>query len=243
VTPLSAAAALEAWEAGRAQHPVDRALTLLLGAEPGASRAELAALPVAERDRRLLRLRVLLQGPVLEAFAACPACGERLEARMDAGELGLDAPPSAGPWRGEVGATSLVFRLPDSRDLAAACAAGDVEAGRRALAAACVLEARRGEAPVDPRELSEKEVDGLAALLEAAAPDAEVVLAMSCPACGHGWSALLDPGAFLWTEVSARARRTLLEVDALARAYGWSEREILALSPERRRSYLEIVGG
>jgi hypothetical protein len=33
----------------------------------------------------------------------------------------------------------------------------------------------------------------------------------------------------------------LLEVHQLARAYGWSERETLALTPRRRRRYLELV--
>jgi hypothetical protein len=33
----------------------------------------------------------------------------------------------------------------------------------------------------------------------------------------------------------------LREIEALARAYGWSEREILDLSPQRRHTYLELV--
>jgi hypothetical protein len=32
-----------------------------------------------------------------------------------------------------------------------------------------------------------------------------------------------------------------MDVHALASAYGWSEREILALSDTRRRLYLEMV--
>jgi hypothetical protein len=31
-------------------------------------------------------------------------------------------------------------------------------------------------------------------------------------------------------------------VDALARAYGWRESDILALSAPRRRAYLELTG-
>jgi len=37
------------------------------------------------------------------------------------------------------------------------------------------------------------------------------------------------------------AQRILADVNVLARAYGWSEREILSLSPTRRRHYLELV--
>jgi hypothetical protein len=38
------------------------------------------------------------------------------------------------------------------------------------------------------------------------------------------------------------ARSLLAEVHSLARAYGWTESEILALSPQRRSTYLEMVG-
>jgi hypothetical protein len=34
----------------------------------------------------------------------------------------------------------------------------------------------------------------------------------------------------------------LREIDVIARAYGWSEREILGLSARRRQSYLETIG-
>ncbi|HEX8830118.1 MAG TPA: hypothetical protein VF705_03075, partial [Longimicrobium sp.] len=54
---LDSAALLAAWEAGRVLHPLDRALALLAAADPGARRGTLAALPLAERDRRLLALR------------------------------------------------------------------------------------------------------------------------------------------------------------------------------------------
>jgi hypothetical protein len=54
--------------------------------------------------------------------------------------------------------------------------------------------------------------------------------------------ATLDPAEFLWAAAEAQARRLLLEVDALARAYGWREPDVLALPPARRRAYLELVG-
>ena len=53
--------------------------------------------------------------------------------------------------------------------------------------------------------------------------------------------AQLDAGAVLWDEIDARARALLGEVHLLAAAYGWTEREILALGAERRASYLSMV--
>ncbi len=37
------------------------------------------------------------------------------------------------------------------------------------------------------------------------------------------------------------AEQSLVEVDALARAYGWTEAEIMQLSPTRRAAYLQLV--
>jgi hypothetical protein len=47
--------------------------------------------------------------------------------------------------------------------------------------------------------------------------------------------------AFVWEEIEACAARLLDDVHVLARAYGWSERAILALPEMRRAAYLERV--
>jgi hypothetical protein len=70
-------------------------------------------------------------------------------------------------------------------------------------------------------------------------PDAETMLAVSCPSCGGAHDTVFDPAGFLLTELAAYADRLMDEVDQLARAYGWSERDILALGARRRRRYLE----
>ncbi|MEK8145417.1 hypothetical protein NKH18_40785 [Streptomyces sp. M10(2022)] len=71
-------------------------------------------------------------------------------------------------------------------------------------------------------------------------PTAEVTLNVACPECGEATPAELDITFYLWTELDTWARDLLLDVHLLATAYGWSEPEILALSPIRRRYYLEL---
>ena len=71
--------------------------------------------------------------------------------------------------------------------------------------------------------------------MSGADPMADIHLALNCPSCEHKWEAPFDIVAFLWREISAAARRLLREVHTLASAYGWTETEILALSPARRR--------
>lgn len=80
----------------------------------------------------------------------------------------------------------------------------------------------------------------IAEAAETADPAADVTLNINCPECGTATRAELDIASYLWTELDAWARDLLLDVHLLATAYGWSEPEILALSPLRRRYYLEL---
>ena len=64
---------------------------------------------------------------------------------------------------------------------------------------------------------------------------------LSCPACAGAWSATFDIAGFLWKEIHAWAKTALRGVHVLARAYGWRESDVLALSPTRRQIYLELA--
>jgi hypothetical protein len=46
---------------------------------------------------------------------------------------------------------------------------------------------------------------------------------------------------FLWSEIDGFCRRSLHQVHRLALAYGWTEAQILSLSPTRRGYYLGLV--
>jgi hypothetical protein len=48
--------------------------------------------------------------------------------------------------------------------------------------------------------------------------------------------------ALVWAELQARATALLADVHVLASAYGWTEPQVLSLSPERRAAYLELIG-
>jgi hypothetical protein len=86
------------------------------------------------------------------------------------------------------------------------------------------------------------EWDAIESALEALDPAADLSLALVCETCGHRWDADLDLGALLWNEIDACARGLLAQVHDLASRYGWSEPEILALSPARRAAYRALLG-
>ena len=72
-------------------------------------------------------------------------------------------------------------------------------------------------------------------------PGAQTALRVRCP-CGSEWVGELDIRTVVWSDLTDWVGRTLTEVHQLARAYGWSEAEILAMSGWRRRWYLEAAG-
>ena len=105
----------------------------------------------------------------------------------------------------------------------------------------CVLEAVVGGAAVGGPDLPPELREALARDMAEADPQAEVDVDLVCPACAHRWTMLFDVLAVLWADVTRTARRLLQEVDALARAYGWSESAVLGLTAQRRALYLEMV--
>lgn len=238
--PLSAQQVVAVWERGLAEPPPERALTLLAAAFPDAGPAALAALPLGERDRRLLRLRAALFGPTLHAVAACPACADPLEFALPAD--GLLALPSdvPGPLSLDVEGWRLRFRPVDTDALRAALAAPDD--ARRALLLACVEAVALADA-MQPTgtTVPEPVLCHLEAALADADPAADLVLDLTCPACATPFHAPFDAAAFVWAEVAALARRLLREVHALARAYGWREADVLALGAVRRAFYLDLA--
>lgn len=238
--PLAATDLLSAYERGRGMPPVRQALLLLEAACPGVPRAELAALPVGLRDARLLALRARTFGP-MAGETRCPACQERLELDLRSADLGVEAALAAEalpPIRVCHEGYEVTVRLPTSADL---IEAGDGEEGERRLLTRLVVEARRGGETVAAEALPVEVRAALGDALAAADPMADLQLVLACPACEHGWSETLDPVAFVWAEVQTWAPRLLRDVHRLASAYGWAERDVLAMSAWRREQYLTLL--
>lgn len=236
-TALSATRLLEAREQGLHLHPIDQALTIMRLAEPQG--ADPADLPLAARDRRLLEVRRATFGDAMTCLAECRQCGALLEFELSASAL-LDALGTVPPPEILVASgCEIQLRPLDSRDLAAAA----LTSNREHAAALLVRRAMRIVRP----EASHHAVPGtVMQLAEARIAEretvADVALDLRCAACGAAWIDGFDIGTYLWAEIDASAQRTVDEVTALARCFGWSEAEILAMSATRRRTYLEAAG-
>jgi hypothetical protein len=249
VRALSAEGLLEVWERGTQRTLPERALAFLGAALPGKKRGDLAGLTVGERDAGLLALRDRSLGPDLRGRTECPVCNSRLEFTLPIRDIYVDIVEEAPPLEGlfEQDGWSLRYRLPTAGDLTAATAGPrrDVATVRTELLRRTILEASHDGAPIPAPDLlerlPEKIVAALGERMAADDPQAEVVLRLSCARCGHGWLAYLDICNFFWSETAAMSERLLGEVHALARAYGWNQSEILAMSPARRQAYIERI--
>lgn len=240
---LGAAQLLEVWEQGLDREPGARALALLAAAVPGTDPAELAAWPLGRRDVALLRWRSELFGPELDALMQCPGCGEDVELSFSAESLadgipaeGATAAPGTAP-KVRRGRYVLTLRAVTSNDLME-LASPDPEAE---LVRRCITSVSAEGVPVEPAALPPDVLESLGDELAAADPAASTELAVECPGCGRAWLAPFHIATYLWAELHHWAGRMLLDIHALALAYGWSEADILALPPRRRQAYLELV--
>jgi hypothetical protein len=255
MTPLLAAslnpqlpttAALAAlWDDARDLPAPRRAQLLLRLGYPGLPAENIAALPLGARDGLLLRLRRLLFGDEIEAVVQCPSCGETATTSFASGELVTDSAVDAAvrqagaEARLEVQGWRIGYRLPAVKD--ALTLAGEPDSDARRLVELCITEAVHLGAPSRKEAIPEVVLSAIAAEMLQADPNADLLLDMACPACSRQWSVGFDVPAYLWMEVRTWARRNLREVAVLARAFGWSEAEIMAMSPVRRGDYLDLV--
>jgi hypothetical protein len=238
--PLTITNVLDAWDRGFNQHPTQRALTMLGLAYPDQAEAQLATIPIGDRDAILLELREALFGSSMVAHVTCPACSRELELSFSARDIRVEAPPSTLSLSMSVDDHEVEFRLPNSGDLCAIANAASL--ARLQLFERCLLSATCKGVRVSADAVSPEVISAVSDRMAEIDPQADVQLALACPDCGHAWQSPLDIVSYLWTEIHSWATRMLREIHLLASTYGWRESDILALSPARRRAYLEIIG-
>jgi hypothetical protein len=225
---LGAAAFLVAWPLGRGQPDAAR-VAALVAQVWGADTA--AADTLGLRNQRCLALHQALCGGRIEAQVTCPDCAAANEAELPVEDLlALPAPPAAVTVETESGPTR--FGLPRMAELAALAGGGAEAAG--ALAARLALDGPNG--PLSPGAIA-----SAAAAWEAADPAGAIALGVTCVGCGRAMTATVDPPVFVARDFDRLADRLMGEVDTIARAYGWTEAEILALPRERRQRYLALA--
>lgn len=241
--------------------PVERVSTILahcithLGGRPCESLEQVRELTLGDREALLLHIQRLTFGDDMACTLPCPSCSKVMDFHLQAHQLILHAPEPRQQYREEsflLDATHwhVRFRLPRGADVETALheCGGTTEAAAIALLRRCIDWVRHdgtqnGEENISiaswPQQLAARISERMAEL----DPQAETMLQMECPACGHGFSALFDAADYLVRQLAARERQLFCDVHTLALAYHWSESEILNMPSRKRKLYLELLDG
>lgn len=229
---------LTLWERGMTVAPAQRADAML---EP---ELELPT-SLGARNAALLALRARLFGRTQALRCTCVHCGALNEFAVDCDALAQTLVPPVGAdglHALKVGGYVVEFRAPRSEDIRAAAAAHDDASFALALLDRCVLRAIDVDGSVRTGgELPDETRDAIALAMEQLEPGAAVEFDVVCAECGQRWSAPMDCADLVWSEVQSRAERLLLDIDVLARAYGWRDQDVLALSDVRRAAFLQLA--
>ena len=230
----------EEWLMAHPEAPSAVAVTHLLAAclvslngeavSPGTVRSLL----VGDRDFLMLHLRQLTLGDRIRAVYACPGCSARMDIDFSTEEVPVEVRRQTKPYEQmELSSGRAVrFRLPNGGDQEAVL---DSPPENRvpALIARCL------DAEDAPR--SESEIQEISDAMERLAPKVEIDLDLTCPECGHAFTAPCDVTSLFLGEMRSQARGFLREVHFIAFYYHWSEQEILSLTRNRRREYLALL--
>ena len=236
-----------------------RCLALEGGARP-ASAEFVRGLTVGDREALLLHLRRITVGDPLPCLIGCPSCGERMELDLSTRALLLAPYAWEGEWHrldggGADESAALQFRLPTGADQEAAARLAEApDAAARLIGDRCLRPRSAGDAiaagsgagvamdassPPSDAAGNGAQLDRLGAAMAERDPQAEVRLALRCPACAAEFETVLDAFTHIKTEIERSRRGFHREVHLLALHYHWSELDILAMNPSRRRAYVE----
>lgn len=233
---LTSVELLRIWEHSFEQSAIEKALHLLAVACSVSDLHTIAQWSIEQRDARLFRLREWMFGKQLNNTAHCPNCTEQVEWEMSITDFPIPAwkeEEMPSPFNLQFADYSIRFRSPNSEDL--------MQADAQKILANCMLEIKKEREDITFSDLPDEVIDALNQEMEKTNPLSNITMLLNCPACNHQWQVVFDILGYLWTEIDHWAKRTLQEVYLLARAFSWSEQDILSMSNRKRQIYLSML--
>ncbi|MBH0775557.1 T4 family baseplate hub assembly chaperone [Nocardia bovistercoris] len=212
--------------------------------------AEVArGLLVGDRQLLLLRLRQATFGDLVRAALICPwaDCGQRVTMEFSLAEVPVVESTAKGPvytmrlsdaaTTDTNGGAPISFRLPtgaDQEQLSRWLAVDEARA-LTMLLDRCV----GAEITLSLSSLARAEIESE---MRRAAPGVEQVLEAGCAECGRTFLVPFDVARYFFGELRTDRELLYREVHYLAYHYHWSEAEIMSMTREQRRTYLEVLG-
>lgn len=215
---------------------------------------------IADRQYLLLKLRQLTLGDNLDASLFCPwsDCGQKIMVSFSVEDVPVVAianpkaihqmqlsPAAALVTEAGESHRDIYFRLPNGGDqecLASIVVQNEAQA-QLLLLQRCIQRIGSFESPdaqiiglLSPQARLEIEQH-----MEAICPKVELMMESTCPECGRDYAAPFDIQSFFLKELQTQQNLLYREVHYLAFHYHWSEQEIMAMSRQKRRKYIEIL--
>jgi hypothetical protein len=216
------------------------AMTLLgnISARADGSALEWAALPAADIDAAILRVRQIVFGNLIRSDITCPdaQCGKRIDVAFSIDDFLAHHAPRAP--RGVTSAEEpgwfvlpdvpASFRVPTGADL---LAVGAEPVPAKALIHRCVR----------PAALRAPAIRRIERALDSMAPSLAQDLAARCAECAVRVPVHFDARSFVLRELRDQATFVFEDTHLLASYYHWPEAEILSLPRHRRVQYAEML--
>ena len=207
---------------------------------------------VGDRQVLLLKLREITFGQRIQAVINCswPDCGKQLD--IDFSTENIPVTRSLQKQRfyemtlsEQAGHKAVTFRLPNGHDQERI--AHLVEQNKTLAEDLLLSQCIQSIGP-----LSLPEIENIAALpalakteieqeMDRLAPKISLTMEAFCPECERKFSADFDLQEFILRELHTQLDLIFKEVHYLAYHYHWSEKDILGMTRENRRRYIEIL--
>lgn len=216
------------------------------------------SLLIADRQYLLLKLREATFGDQVRANLFCPwsDCGKKVAINFSINDIPIRESDDKGPTytlmlpseiAGELGeeCREIVFRLPNGADqeaLSPLLSENEAEALARLLRR-CIQSIGNLTSPGEEviSRLSPAARLAIEQQMEKLAPKVELTMDVNCRECGRDFSAPFDLHRFFFGEMRTSADLLYHEIHYLAYHYHWSEREIMEMTRDKRRKYIEVL--
>lgn len=243
--PLQTSELFSVWEQSIDLPVLSKALLLLAKACGVNDIISIETMSIGERDARLLVLREWMFGKRMQHVSHCPVCKEKVEWETNTTDLHLQNFKNTSVEKIlqiSDDAFEIKFRLINSRDIMELMKRfQESENIANNLLRSCIIEINKGGEKITLDEVPNEVLMKLENEMTKHDPQADIQMALDCPACKHKWSVAFDIVSWFLSEINHWAKHILQEVFLLARFFGWSEKDILNMTPRRRSLYLQMI--
>ena len=195
---------------------------------------------IGDRVALLLHARSMILGDRIPCTITCTKCEKKMSADLNVSNLlQVKYPAQRDTYEVEIGGHDMKIKPLNafSQDEVLDESASSPNSLEQKLAKSCIAYSK----PELPTVLPTAILNGLGSKLEEIDPLSDIVLDISCPACGYLVQALFPAEEFIFKEFAMHYNQLEREVHWIAFNYCWSENDILDLPVTRRKKYIELI--